>query len=64
MIISLTAPCPRCQHPYDVTYRKHTDRVWCQHCGKWAAVIIRLDGSIYLAPVAPPDYPRPAPREE
>jgi hypothetical protein len=54
-------PCPRCQHPCDV---RNGDRVWCLQCGHWSAVVIRVDSSVYLAPVAPPSYPKPAAREE
>jgi|EndMetStandDraft_2_1072991.scaffolds.fasta_scaffold3206379_1 hypothetical protein len=60
----MEVPCPRCQRLYDVSHRLNGDRVWCPGCDKWAAVVMRVDSSVYLAPVAPPDYPRPAPREE
>lgn len=50
--------------PIGVSRRQNDDRVWCLGYGTWATIVMRIDSSVYLAPVAPPDYPRPAPRED
>jgi hypothetical protein len=47
-------PCPHCQKMHDISHRMHGDRVWCVRCGKWFAVVMRLDGSVYLVKVEPP----------
>ncbi len=60
----MTLPCPRCERPHNISHCLHGARVLCRHCGHWATVVIRIDSSLYLAPVAPPEYPRPARREE
>jgi hypothetical protein len=57
-------PMEHCPDLFAPCHRLHGDRVWCPGCGRWAAIVMRVDNSVYLAPAAPPEYPRPAPREE
>jgi hypothetical protein len=49
MTTPITHPCPHCGKDYDISYRMHGDRVWCRFCGKWFAVVMRPDGSVYLS---------------
>jgi hypothetical protein len=54
---TLERPCPHCGRLYDISHgiaRRSDLTPRLQH----------IDSSVYLSPVAPPDYPRPAPREE
>lgn len=49
----MTAPCPHCGAPYDLTHRIGGDRVWCS-CGGWFlirfvgadAVLIKCDAPV------------------
>lgn len=51
----ITRPCPHCGTNHDISSRLNGDRVWCVRCGKWFAVVMRIDGSTYLSKCeAPP----------
>ncbi len=46
--------CPHCNRPVDIARRMNGDRVYCL-CGKWYAVVMRLDGSVYLVKANMPE---------
>lgn len=51
----ITRPCPHCGKDYDISLRAPNARCWCRFCGKWFAVVMRLNGSVYLSKCDAPD---------
>lgn len=55
----MTAPCPHCGAPCDLTRRLTGDRLWCAACNGWFVVRFTAGGGAQLTKAeAPATWPK------